>query len=291
MFVPLSDTDDLTSSSNSGTTLPQPTTEFDHVSSQPSPASVPQTGHSPTANIPELETLGPAEVQPEDDILTQAQNMDPTAASSDMPEVTSTASSPPVASESTAPTQGSSIVPENSEVTSISASSTLEPTLVPEAITSNPDTEINAEDVATGPPLQELEVVTNHIPTSTDAVQDDTVDDSKTVVTTVGSVTITPDPTKATLKPQGKPEPYKPLPAKPTLTKPDSKPDTKPLDTAQAAQVDDPRDYQAGKKSSYHWDRFSTIESKRPQRLILWASKGKIQCQYRNVLPVGSVNM
>lgn len=288
MFVPLSDTDDLTSSSDSGTTLPQPTTAADHISSQSTPTSVPQTQYFPTAPIAELETMGQVEVQPEDDIFPEAQNTDPTATSADVPEVTPTASNPPVASASTGPTQGSSTVLENSQVTSIPASLTLEPTPIPEATTSNPDTEINADRPTTGHPLQELDALTTPVPTPTDAVQDDTADDITPGVTAVDSLNVTPDPTKATSKPQDKPEPYKPPPAKPTLTKPSSKPEVKPLDTAQTANIDNPRDYQAGKKPSNHWDRFSTVENKFTQRCILWASEGKFQCKYLNFLPVGS---
>ncbi|XP_044055124.1 proteoglycan 4b isoform X2 [Siniperca chuatsi] len=251
------DASDPTSSTDPGTTLPQPTTAVDHVSSQPSPTSVPQTEYSPTATTLDHETVGQAEEQPEDDIFPEAQNTDPTVASSDKPEVTtllfSTASYPPVASVSTGPT--------------------LDPTPIPEATASNPkpdDIEDNAEDVTPGPPssladledpsnsitpaasrnLSELDALTTHILSSTDAVQDDTTDDATPRVTTAEPLNVTPELTKpttseATSKPQDKPDPVKPTPAKPTLAKPSSKPETKPLDsTAQTLTVDDPRNYQ-----------------------------------------------
>lgn len=233
MFVPLSDSNVLIDSSADleGTTPPQPTTA-EHISSQATPA--------------QLEVTRQAEVLPEDDISPEAQNIDATAAPSDMPQATSTAPNPTVASVSTGPTQGSSIVLENSQVTSIPASSTLEPTAVPEATTPNPDTIINEEHASTGPPLQEQDAVTTHIPAPTDAAQEDTMDDITPGVTAADSVNVTPDPTKATSNPQEKPESDKPAPAKPTLTKPNSKPEVKPMGPALTANIDDPRDYQAG---------------------------------------------
>ncbi|XP_070765717.1 proteoglycan 4b [Enoplosus armatus] len=245
------DTADPTSSSEPGTTVPQPTAVVDHVSSQPTPPSVPQTEYSPTANPPELEMVGQEEVQPE------AQ----TVASSDKPEITTRPFT--TASVSTGPTQDSTVVLENSEVTTIPAPSTLDPTPIPEATTSNPepdDTENNAEDVTAGTPpsladledpsisvtpagsgnLSELDGLTTHIPSSTDAAQDDTTDDVKPGVTTADPLNVTPEPTKPTSKLQDKPDPFKPKPAKPTS----SKPETKPLDT-QTLTIDDPRNYQA----------------------------------------------
>lgn len=271
--VPTESTDasDATSSSDATTTPPQSTATADHVSSQLTPTSAPQTEYSSTANTPELETVGQAEVQPEDP-------QDPTVASADEPEVTtllfSTASYTPVAPVSTGPTQGSSTLLEYSQVTTISASSTLDPTLIPEATTLNSepdDTENNADSVITGPPssladpenpftsvspagsrdMPELDALTTHIPSSTDAVQDDTMDDVTPGVTAADPLTVTPDPTKptpseATSKPQDKPDPYKPSPTKPILVKPSfSKPGTKPLDSTQTLNLDDPRNYQS----------------------------------------------
>lgn len=226
MFVPLSDPNVLIDSSADleGTTPPQPTT-VEHISSQATPA--------------QLEVTRQAEVLAEDDISPEAQNIDATAAPN-----------PTVASVSTGPTQGSSTVLENSQVTSIPASSTLEPAAIPEATTPNPDTIINEEHASTGPPLQEQDTVTTHIPAPTDAAQEDTMDDMTPGVTTADSVNVTPDPTKASSNPQEKPESYKPPPAKPTLTKPNSKPEVKPIGPAQTATIDDPRDYQAGKKKT-----------------------------------------
>ncbi|KAG8003165.1 Proteoglycan 4 [Nibea albiflora] len=224
------DARDPASSSDAGTTLSQPTTAADHVSSQPAPTSVAQTENSPTANTPEFE------------IITEVQTK-----------------------VSTGPTQGSSTVLENSEVTTISASTTLQPTSTP--IVSNPepdDTEIKAEDVTTRPPaldlkdpsisvspagnLSEPDALTTHIPTSTEPVQDDVTPE----VTTADPPNVTTDPTKpttsATSKPQDlKPEPYKPLPAEPAVAKP--KPEAKPLDTEQTLNREEPRDYQADDNS------------------------------------------
>ncbi|XP_031715462.1 proteoglycan 4b [Anarrhichthys ocellatus] len=259
---------DSTSSSDPGTTLPHPTTAADF--SQPTPTSVPQTEYSPTADTPELETASQAEVQSEDDIFSK----DLTVAPSDEPEVTTlskTATYTPVATISTGPTQGSSTVLENAQVTTIPVS-TLNPTPIPEVTTSNEpdDTEKNTDSVTTGPPssladlkdpptsvslegygdLAELDAVTTHIPSSTDVVQHDTTDEVTPGTTTANPVNVTPDPTKPApsevpSKPQDQPDPYKPSPAKPTLAKPSSKPETKPLDTAQTLNIDNPRDYQA----------------------------------------------
>ncbi|XP_028442632.1 proteoglycan 4b [Perca flavescens] len=267
---------DPTISSETRTTLPQPTAAADHVSRQPSPTSGPQTEYSPTADTPELQTAGQAEVQPEGDVLPD----DPTVASSDEPDVTTlpsnTASYTPVAPVSAGATQDPFTVLENSQVTTISAS-TLDLTPNPEATTSiarPDDTEKNTDSVTTGPPssladledpstsvspagpgdLPELEAPITHIPSSTEAVQDDTTDEVTAGVTTK-PLNVTPDPTKpttpiATLKPQDKPDPYNPLPvkptpAKPTLAKPSSKPETKPRDTAQTLNIDNSRNYQA----------------------------------------------
>uniref|UniRef100_A0A671WNE2 Proteoglycan 4b n=1 Tax=Sparus aurata TaxID=8175 RepID=A0A671WNE2_SPAAU len=195
-------------------------------------------------------------MQLEDDIFPEAEATDLPVASSDVPEVTTTAPS-----VSTEPTQASSTALENSQVTTITASTTQEPTPIPEATTSNPDdSDINAEDVTAGPQLQdiqdpsisvspaELDALTTHIPSSTEVEQDDT-----TGGITADPLNVTPDPTKpalpdATSKPQDKPEPNKPSPAKPSS----SKPETKPVGSL---TIDDSRDYQAGQKCSYHWAR------------------------------------
>ncbi|XP_070688337.1 proteoglycan 4b [Pempheris klunzingeri] len=247
--------------------LPQPTTVVDHVSSQPTPTTVSQTRYSPTANVAELETVGQEGVQPGDDIFNEAQNTDPTVAS-DKLEVTTlafnAASNPTEAPVSTGATEGSADM-ENSQVTI-----TVDPTSIPEATTSNPepdDTENNAEDVTTGPPisladlhpsnspaepgnLSDLDATTTRVPTSTGASQDDAADDVPPGGTTADSPKATTNPTKpspseATTKPQDKPDPYEPAPTKPTLAKPASKPETKPLDPAQTVNIDDPRNYQA----------------------------------------------
>ncbi|XP_042370792.1 proteoglycan 4b isoform X2 [Plectropomus leopardus] len=276
------DTSDATSSSDAGTTLPQYSTAADHVSSPTTPTTAPQTEYSPTANTPELGTVGQAEVQPED----------PTVASSDEPKATTLpVSTPPV---STGTPQGSSSVLENSQFTTISASSTLDSTSVPETTTSipGPDDTVNTD---TGTPssladpeypstsvspagpgdMPDPDTLTTNTPTTTNTDQDDTTADITQGVTTDGSLNVTPDPTKApeaTSKPQSKPykplpakpapakpapakpapvkptpakpAPVKPTPAKPTLAKP-SKPETKPLDTTQTLNIDYPRDYQA----------------------------------------------
>lgn len=244
------DASDPNSSSDSGTTFPQPTTAAEHDSSQPTPTTVPETEDSPATVIPQLDTDGQAEAQPDDDSPPEAQTLDPTAASSDVPEATTTASYTPVASESTGSTQDPSTVP---------ASSTLDSSPIPEATTSSPaaeDTEVNAEDATTSPPLPDLEdpsepdALTTSIPTSTDAAQDGASDDVTPGGTTADPLNIPSDPTKpttpdATSMPQDKPKPYKPPPAKPAVAKPSSKPETKPLDPVQTLNTDDPRDYQA----------------------------------------------
>eukprot|EP00064_Thunnus_orientalis_P018729 superscaffoldBa00004410_g18835 len=237
----VSDPEMSTTSLDSGTTLSPSSTAVQQVSSQPASTSVPETEPNPTANTPELETEE------------LAQNADP-------PEASTTTSSPPVASVSTELTKDSSTASEDSQVTTTSASTTLDPTPIPEATTSNtePDvTEHNSDDVTTGPssslpdvqdpstgvsPAAELDSLTTHAPSLTDAAKSDTTDDVTTGETTADPPIVTPEPTKpqpseATSKPQVKPDPHKPLPTKPT-----SKPETKPLDTL---NTDNPRDYQA----------------------------------------------
>ncbi|KAM8745527.1 proteoglycan 4b [Acanthopagrus schlegelii] len=213
---------------SSGTTLPQPTAEA-------------QTEYPPTAQAPELEAVEEGEVQPEGDVFPEAEATDLPVASSDVPEVTTTAPS-----VSTGSTQASSMVLENSQVTTITASSTQEPSTIPEATTSNPDdSDINTADVTAGPQLQDIQdpsisvspaepdALTTNVPSSTDAVQDDT-----TGGVTADPLNVTPALSDATSKPQDKPEPSKPSPAKPGS----SKPETKPVGSL---TIDDPRDYQA----------------------------------------------
>lgn len=236
-----------TISSDAGTTLPPTATAVQYVSSQPTSTSVPQTEPNPIANTPELETEG------------QAQDIDPTEAST-------TTSYPPVASVSTELTQDSSTALEDSLLTTISASTMLDPTPVPDAtINPEPDDTENSKDVTTGPssslpdlqdpstsvsPTAELDSLTTHVPSLT--TQGDATDDVTPGETTADPLKVNPEPTnpqpsKPSSKPQVKPDPYKPLPTKPTLAKPASKPESKPLDTAQTLSVDDPRNYQAGK--------------------------------------------
>ncbi|KAL7397585.1 hypothetical protein ABVT39_024521 [Epinephelus coioides] len=234
------DASDATSSSDAGTALPESTTAADHDSSQPNPTSVPQTEYSPTANTPELETVGQAEAKPEEEILPE----DPMVASLNDPEVStlhsSTASATPVAPVSTGPTQGSS--------TMLETTPTSEATTPVLAASEDPSTSVSPA----GPgDMPELDALTTSAPSSTDAVQDNTAADVTQEVTTAEPLNVTPDSTKstpseATSKPQKKPDSYKPMPAKPTPAKPSSsKPETKPLDVTQSLSTDDPRDYQA----------------------------------------------
>nr|XP_046247440.1 proteoglycan 4b isoform X2 [Scatophagus argus] len=238
------DADDQTSTSDLGTTPPQPTTAADGVSSQPTLMSVTQAGHSSTASDPEIEMVGQEEKQPEGDIVPEAQSTDPNVASSDVPKATVT--NPSVTSASTL---GSSTVLENSQEATTPASSMQNPTPIPEATTANPPLpDLKDPSISEGSGnLQEPNALTTHIPRSTDAVTDDTTDGVPPEATTADPLNVTPGPTKptsseATPKPQNKP---KPPPAKPAPTKPSSKPETKPLDTSQTLNIDDPRDYQA----------------------------------------------
>uniref|UniRef100_UPI0037E7F2D4 proteoglycan 4b n=1 Tax=Semicossyphus pulcher TaxID=241346 RepID=UPI0037E7F2D4 len=246
---------DVSDTTSSGTTPPQPTTAA--VSSRPDPPVKPQRGDSPDSNDPEPQT----EVLPEGDISPEAQNTDAPVASTDGPEVTTLqASNPTEASASLGPTPDSSTVLENSQVTTTPALSTLDPKSILEATTSDlrPD-DANTEDVTTGlatapTDLEELSTkpdsLTTKIPTSTDAAQDAAADAVTPEGPTSDPLNVTPDPTKptpseATSKPQEKPDLFKPIPVKPVLAKPSSKPETKPLDQAQTLNIDDPRDYQA----------------------------------------------
>ncbi|GAA6221295.1 proteoglycan 4-like isoform X2 [Lates japonicus] len=238
------DASDPTSSDNPGTTLPQPTTAVDDVSSQPNPTSAPKAEVSPTASTPELGTEGQAEVQPKDDIVPDAQEIKQPEAFSDEPEVTTLPLST-VVSVSTGHTQDYTVLEMSQVTTTVPASPTPDPTPIPDATTSNPeadDTEKKLEDATAGP--SELDALTTHIPSSTAAAQDDATPQ----VTTAEPEKVTPDLIKPesepTSKPQDKPDPYKPSPTKPTPVKPASKPETKPLDPVQTLSVDDTRDYQ-----------------------------------------------
>ncbi|XP_069009312.1 proteoglycan 4b isoform X1 [Embiotoca jacksoni] len=227
------DASDLTGSSDQGTTLPQPTTAADQDSSQPTSTSVPQTEASTPASTPERETAGQAEINPMDDIFP-----------SDEPEITTI---PPNKQESTT-------VLENTDVTTIPASSMLDSTTVPEETTSNVNTESSAGDATTISPsslgdledpsttvspqgpetLSQLDAVTTPILSATAAVQDDTTDNLTPGVTTADPLNATQKPTsEPTSKPQERPEPLEP------------KPETKPLDPAETLNVDDTREYQA----------------------------------------------
>ncbi|KAM7409721.1 hypothetical protein PAMA_001285 [Pampus argenteus] len=237
----VSDPEMSTSSSNPATTLHPSSTAVQPVSSQPTSTSAPQTG----PNTPEVKLEG------------QAENIDPTEASS-------TTTHPPVASVFTEVTQDSSTALEDSPVTTTPASTLLDSTPIPETITSDPQPEAiedNSDDATTGPssslpdlqdpstsvsPAAETDSLTTHVPALTDAAQADPADD----VTPGGTIAadpvkVTPDvtnpqPSAPTSKPQDKPDPNKPL-----LTKPTSKPETKPLDTSQTLSIDSAKDYQA----------------------------------------------
>lgn len=219
----------------------------------------------------EVESSGHA---PEDGIVPQALTTNPTEASSHEPEVTTTpfntasySSEPSVSAELT---QKYAVL-ETTQATTTSASSTADLTPNPESTTLKPepdDTE-NAKDTSTGPDLStsvtpvgpgslsELDILTTHTPSSTAAVENDGKDDVTPEVTTTDPVKVTspsskPKPSEAISKPQEKPDTHKPSPTKPTLVKPTTKPDSKPQDTAQTLNTDDPRDYQAGKICSHH---------------------------------------
>ncbi|XP_059197127.1 proteoglycan 4b [Centropristis striata] len=241
------DASDASSSSDTGTTLPQPTTSADHVSSQPTSAA--QTEHPPRGDTPE--TGGVEQIE------------DVAVAFSDEPEVatlpSNTASS--AAPIATRPPQESSTVLENSQVTTITASMmNLKP--IPEKTTENPEpdvTENSSDTVTTSPPspledLQDPSVsdspagmeLTTHSPSSTDAVQDDVTAGE----TTADTLNVTPDPTKptapeATSKPQDKPDPYEPLPATPTPAKPTPAKPTPAKPSSKPEAIEDTRDYQA----------------------------------------------
>lgn len=239
-IVPISAPDDLTSSSDVGTSLPQSTTGVDHISTRPSP-----TPELQTVSVPQLQTTE-AEIKPRD----FPEVKDPSAGPSDMPEVT------PPGSSSTPASPSSSTVVENSQPTSIPGSSTLEQTAIPEKTTSNPETD--AKEVTKDPQLQNH--LTTRVPLSTDAAQGDAIDDITPGVTTAGPSNVSPDSTKATPKPQAKPD--QPPPAKPALIKPPTKPEIKPVVTPQSVNIDNPRDFQAGRKYSVRWNRISATRIK-----------------------------
>ncbi|XP_041646508.1 proteoglycan 4b isoform X2 [Cheilinus undulatus] len=249
---------------SSGTTPPQPTTAA--VSIKPTPPLEPPRGDSPYPIDPEPET----EATPEGDISSDAQNTELTVTSTDGPEVTtppqSTASIPTEGSVSTSPTQDPSTVSTNPVV-----SSTQDPTPIPTVATSVPLSDLNIkEDPTSEPPTipsdlegtsvsvsptdslttSEPTVPTTNVPRPTEPSQDVATEDVTPGGTTADSLNVTPDPTQpttpeATSKPQKKPDSYKPLPVKPVLAKPSSRPETRPLDPVQTLNVDDPRDYQA----------------------------------------------
>ncbi|KAK5869652.1 hypothetical protein PBY51_024354 [Eleginops maclovinus] len=249
------DARDVSSSSTTGTALPQPTTAA-AVSSHPPPTTAPQSDFSPTANTQHLQAGGQAEV----DILLGEM----TLAYSDDLEVTTLSTSPhtPVDSRSTGPTQGSSTVLEDSQGTTIS-SLALDLTPITEATASDPgpaDAESSTDSVTTAPTssvspkgpgdLPDLDALTTQTPLFTDALQDDTTKDHTSGVTTVDLPNVTPDPTKntpfeVTATPQDKPAPNTPSQTKPTSPKPGSNSETKPLIPTQTLSIDNPKDYQA----------------------------------------------
>uniref|UniRef100_A0A3Q3LC27 Proteoglycan 4b n=1 Tax=Mastacembelus armatus TaxID=205130 RepID=A0A3Q3LC27_9TELE len=179
-----------------------------------------------------------------------------TEASSDKPEVTTL-------SLSTSNPAETSVSAESTPASTMPASSTVDLGPIPEETTSTTETDVTektAEQATTGPasdpspsvsPVQpgnspKPEVLTTHIPSSTATDETDNVTPQ---VTTTDLVRVTsditkPQPSKATSKPQDKPDLYKPSPTKPTQpAKPTDKPQTKPLDTS--LNTDDPRNYQA----------------------------------------------
>lgn len=214
--------------------FPLLTTAADHSYSQPASTSVSLVESTALTSSPELETRAT-----EDVALTAA------VLPSDEPDV------------STVPSDNQDFATdlENLLVTATPSSSTPDSTTIPEEPTSNP-----SEDVTSGPPsvlpdtegpststspmaseeLSELEPVTTHLPSSTAAAQDDATHG----VTTDDLLTDTSKPTSAqqpepTTVPLDKPDPHKLEPAEPIF-----KPDTKPREPS---NVDDARDYQAGK--------------------------------------------
>ncbi|CAJ1060958.1 proteoglycan 4b isoform X2 [Xyrichtys novacula] len=249
------DSPDADDSMTSGTTPPQPTTAA--VSSRPASPADPPRGDTPGPEIPEPEI----EALPESTISPEAQSTDPTAASTDDPDVTTLSPDATTSPGSTEPTQDSS-----ADSTS-PASSTLDPTTVPtETISTLKPDNNNLEDVteptsslpdlegssSVSPTDPEPDAFTTDFPSSTYTMPDEATEDVTPGGTTADTFDLTPVPTEpttpeATSKPQDKPEVFKPLPVpvKPAVGKPGSKPEVKPLDVGQSITVDDPRDYQA----------------------------------------------
>lgn len=95
---------------------------------------------------------------------------------------------------------------------------------LPEA---TPDSQTGSRDVTKSP---------------TDQAQDGTTADNTLEVTTADPLNVTPEPTKAPLKPQDKPVPSTVLPAKPDQDTPGTKPGVRPLNPA--GNVDDTTGYQ-----------------------------------------------
>ncbi|XP_026200855.1 proteoglycan 4b isoform X2 [Anabas testudineus] len=231
-------------------------TAVSHVSIQPSPTSALQTGPTALTSVTEPEGSGQA---PEDEIVPDAQKTDLTEAPSDKPEATTTpfntaytASNSPELSVSTELTQTHTVL-QTTQATTTSTSSTQDLTPNPESATSNP--EPDSTDAVTDPNLSTsvapavsenlpgLDVLTTPAPLSTAAVQLDSTDDA---ITTSDPVKVTsPNTPEATSQPEEQPDTHKPSPTKPTLVKPTSKPDSKPLDAVQTLNTGDLRDYQA----------------------------------------------
>uniref|UniRef100_A0A667W9T6 Proteoglycan 4b n=1 Tax=Myripristis murdjan TaxID=586833 RepID=A0A667W9T6_9TELE len=264
---------DPTSLSDSETTPPQPsltTTAVPHVSGQPTPTSVPQTGPTSPASTPEFPS-GQAEIQPDGSVtdpaekFPDAQKLEPAEASSDQPEVlpldpekvdsldTNQATSP---ATTPAPTQDSA--PDLSETTPaspVTTSSKPDQTPIPEVMDPQdpsttdsqvPGSEPGPDSGARGDtpgswsgPGPQGDALTTRAPSPTDPAQTDRVDSVTPGGNTLDSVKVTPAPTKP-----------KPSPTKPSQAKPPLKPAPKPLDPAQTLNIDSPGDYQADDSNS-----------------------------------------
>ncbi|XP_068174895.1 proteoglycan 4b [Antennarius striatus] len=215
-----------TESTDSGTTLPQPTAAADPISSQPAVTPLNQSGNFPTTSIPELGTVG----SPADDVTPEFQ---------DISEVTTAASYPPLASASTEQTQSSTAVLENTQVTTVAPTSTLVSTPNPEDVTPPPLLDaISGSSTGSGS-FTETDAVTTHIPHTLSATVG--TDDALGATTDQTG----PTPAEVTSKPQDTLVPYKPTPTIPPVAKPSSKPETKPVGTAQPVSIDNTGDYQS----------------------------------------------
>ncbi|KAM4629878.1 proteoglycan 4b [Polymixia lowei] len=264
-------------------TPPSPTSSaVSLVSRQPTPSSVPETGPTPIDDTLDLQSGGSeGSGAVPDQMIPEAQDVEPTKLSSDLPGVKpsdpdpentlSLATTPTMDPETAGPTQGSSSEPNPASpiTTTLSptTSTSVMPDLTPVPEETTPNTErddsTNAPTVTTPSPSDPQDPNTNDSqdpgserrpePSPESGARGDTPDswngpdDVTPGQTTIDGMKVTPAPTKPSpskppSKPQAKPSPSS---TRPSLAQPTSKPKPKPIDPAVTLNIDNTIGYQA----------------------------------------------